>query len=821
MSLKIRRGTNSERLTITPVEGELIYTTDTKRLFVGDGATVGGNVVSLSLAVDPSTGNVTFNSGLVASTGMTVQGLLTLDQSTGAAILPLTNNVADIGSTAKKFLNLYSTNVNTSNLATPQITITGNSLTLLPSVSGVQNTVRLQATKNRAALRLRYIDTTTTKINSSTITGTLAFEKQDAASTFITSEIYTHRNDITINQRDIQGNVVESNSLRITNDGFFGIGNHHPQYKLQVAGQSLLSDDVIASGRIIVNHLDGQGDILLTVHKGFAVPVLTTSATNIQYGDSVTFTVSLDTGQNNNPPTVNGTVYWFDGTLQLGTSVLSSNAATFTVNYLSVATHQITVRFEDDDPVNGYETATSSIVNVTVAKKSSTTSISQTSTNIYSVNYVGFTASVTGNNPSGTVTFKEGNTTLGTATIVNGLATFITRSLSAGAHPVTAYYSGDASNALSNSTALTVTINGNALSTNTTTTLTVDNASPSYKAAILLTATVSPVGTGTVFFLDGANIIGQSTITAGSATLTYSNLTGGSHNMTAIYAGDSNYISSLSSDVSVTVSKLSSTVVLTISDTTPVYGTNITLNATVTSLIGTPVGSVTFYNGSDSLGSATLLNGSAQLVVNSLPVGTNPVTAFYNGNSNYNTNTSSSINVIPTTADTKITLDSSDYRPVNGRDTTLYAIMNPSNATGTVTFYNDSVSIGTASIVDGVAEFLATGLLIGIHNIAASYTGDDNCAATTTGLPLPGPAIIPSTDIIYDIGTASKRFNEVHVNTVHAKGFVMFGSYTHTERVALSAANGMVIYNTTANRFQGYQGGGWINLDDGTDATNN
>jgi len=43
MPLQIRRGTDAERLgSFTPVEGELIYTTDTKKLYVGDGATVGG-----------------------------------------------------------------------------------------------------------------------------------------------------------------------------------------------------------------------------------------------------------------------------------------------------------------------------------------------------------------------------------------------------------------------------------------------------------------------------------------------------------------------------------------------------------------------------------------------------------------------------------------------------------------------------------------------------------------------------------------------------------------------------------------------------------
>ena len=42
MPLQFRRGTDSDRLTITPVVGEPVFTTDTKKIFVGDGATVGG-----------------------------------------------------------------------------------------------------------------------------------------------------------------------------------------------------------------------------------------------------------------------------------------------------------------------------------------------------------------------------------------------------------------------------------------------------------------------------------------------------------------------------------------------------------------------------------------------------------------------------------------------------------------------------------------------------------------------------------------------------------------------------------------------------------
>ena len=42
MPLQFRRGPDSDRLTITPVVAEPVFTTDTKRLFIGDGSTAGG-----------------------------------------------------------------------------------------------------------------------------------------------------------------------------------------------------------------------------------------------------------------------------------------------------------------------------------------------------------------------------------------------------------------------------------------------------------------------------------------------------------------------------------------------------------------------------------------------------------------------------------------------------------------------------------------------------------------------------------------------------------------------------------------------------------
>jgi hypothetical protein len=57
MAFRLRRGTDSERLLITPLEGELIYVTDYKTegvspLYIGDGITLGGNPVDTTAFLD-------------------------------------------------------------------------------------------------------------------------------------------------------------------------------------------------------------------------------------------------------------------------------------------------------------------------------------------------------------------------------------------------------------------------------------------------------------------------------------------------------------------------------------------------------------------------------------------------------------------------------------------------------------------------------------------------------------------------------------------------------------------------------------------------
>ncbi len=59
LQVQLRRGTSSQNASFVGKAGELIYTTDTKRLFVHDGTTAGGTEIGSlsSLATVATTGN--------------------------------------------------------------------------------------------------------------------------------------------------------------------------------------------------------------------------------------------------------------------------------------------------------------------------------------------------------------------------------------------------------------------------------------------------------------------------------------------------------------------------------------------------------------------------------------------------------------------------------------------------------------------------------------------------------------------------------------------------------------------------------------------
>ena len=58
----------------------------------------------------------------------------------------------------------------------------------------------------------------------------------------------------------------------------------------------------------------------------------------------------------------------------------------------------------------------------------------------------------------------------------------------------------------------------------------------------------------------------------------------------------------------------------------------------------------------------------------------------------------------------------------------------------------------------------------------------------------------------------SALIGAVEADTVKLSDTLTVASLTTTERNALTAVNGMLIYNSTDYKFQGYENGAWANL---------
>jgi hypothetical protein len=181
-----------------------------------------------------------------------------------------------------------------------------------------------------------------------------------------------------------------------------------------------------------------------------------------------------------------------------------------------------------------------------------------------------------------------------------------------------------------------------------------------------------------------------------------------------------------------------STTTLQASPTFANTGQSVTLTATVSSQssINIPTGTVTFLNGTTTLGTGTLdASGIATFNTTTLPVGSDSITASYGGDSSNTSSTSEPLTVTIATglAVTTTALTSSAATIAPGQGVTFTATVSPQTATGTVTFLDGSTSLGTAQLnASGVATFSTTTLAVGTHSITASYGGDSKDAGSVS-----------------------------------------------------------------------------------------
>jgi hypothetical protein len=267
----------------------------------------------------------------------------------------------------------------------------------------------------------------------------------------------------------------------------------------------------------------------------------------------------------------------------------------------------------------------------------------------------------------------------------------------------------------------------------TTTTKVTTSGSPSVLGqSVTFTATITSTGGSipdgeAIPFYDGNTQIGLGITAAGVATFTTSSLTGKTHTIKATYAGDSEFKTS-SGTVTQIIELAPTTTSLSSSANPSSFGQSVTLTATVATSGGfTPTGTVTFKNGTTTLGTGKLdSTATATLTTTTLPLGSASLTASYGGDTENAKSTSSVLMQTINQAQITLSLASSPNPSGGGKPVKFTATLTSNGGLPTgqiVTFIYNNTALGTAKISGKTAIFSTTVLPPGSDQVSATYTG--------------------------------------------------------------------------------------------------
>ena len=421
--------------------------------------------------------------------------------------------------------------------------------------------------------------------------------------------------------------------------------------------------------------------------------------------------------------------------ITLNTSAISSGNHAFTAQYLGDS--------------NYAAAATTGPVAV-IVQASTTTALASSNLTPLAGTPVTFTSQVApaqpdGSMPTGSVAFTasapQGFLVTAVATLSNGQAQAVL-ALPAGSVPVMADYTGDTNYAQSVSATITETV----AAIGTSMTLTSSNLSPQVGTNVVFTATVTPTQSGgppvtgiVGFKTSGGLPLGNSGVSNGEALLTTDAFPAGSNTVVATYLPDNDH----------TGSNASVTEIVSIGDTTTTVSSS---NSTITQLstvtftaqvnpanpsAPTPTGNVQFTANGLTIGSSGVSNGKAQIGATALPIGSIPIVATYNGDTNYSTSSgTSSETVIVATTSTSVTTSSATI--TQGSSVTLTAVVMPTQTgamalAGSVQFFSNGSDIGNpVKLSSGQAQLITTALPVGSDQITATYSSDPNYSNSTS-----------------------------------------------------------------------------------------
>ena len=268
---------------------------------------------------------------------------------------------------------------------------------------------------------------------------------------------------------------------------------------------------------------------------------------------------------------------------------------------------------------------------MTTSRSNTQTLLTASKLNLVSSETLTFNAQVSqstpnGHLPTGLVTFQGSNGRTNSAALdAQGQANISGIAFTPGTYTVTANYPGDTYNQPSTSNTLTLTVTNP--QTTSTTSLTAAPATVQQGTPITFTAHVSGntvVGqfpTGNVSFKEGTITLANGLLDANqNATFTTTQLTPGTHVISASYLGDASNVGRSSAPVTVTVTAINSPPSSINLSYTPSVPTSSNTPISVTASVSgfetqgpIPTGSVTFFDGNTQIQTVPLNQGVASL----------------------------------------------------------------------------------------------------------------------------------------------------------------------------------------------------------------
>ena len=320
MALRLRRGTQAERddAGFIPDSGEPVWTIDTKRLYVGDGTTPGGNLItasgggSITGITDTTTGPVLALSDLAATFSVDIEmdaaadiTLSATSQLNGAGQISLTGDITgnNFSGNAATFASVTATGGVTGDLkgsvfgddssllidavngkivgtiSTTEIDAPSGTLEVRHSAAGL---TELTVYGNEERGSLKVTRESTSDLSASDVTlGRLVFERNDSGGPLSIASITANRNHLYFASTSTGDFLTDANYF-VWTEGKMGIGmTSGPTAALDVNGSAVISGSLTAGSVAVTGNI-----------------IDTTDSSNITVAQATTFTSDV-TVENN------------------------------------------------------------------------------------------------------------------------------------------------------------------------------------------------------------------------------------------------------------------------------------------------------------------------------------------------------------------------------------------------------------------------------------------------------------------------------------------------------------------------------------------